>query len=193
MSAEARALLTHEEYFALELATGERHEYIAGRVYAMAGGSTTHGLISINTSTSLNMQLRAKPCFVYSSDVRVAIRQLDVYTYPDISVVCGEPQLDEKGGGVTNPIALVEILSPATARYDREGKFLRYQRLSSLQDYVLIAPDRPFLQRFSRDERGLWFWEAIEGLGSSLLLPSIDCQLPLAEVYAKVSFGEAAG
>ena len=187
MAAEPRRLLTHEEYFALEEATGQRYEYVAGRIYAMAGGSTTHGLISINTSTSRNVQLRSRPCFVYSSDVRVAIQELDIYTYPDSSVVCGEPRIDERGG-VTNPIALVEILSPAIARYDREGKFLRYQRLLSLQDSILIAQDRPFVQRFSRDERGLWFWETAVGLEATLAVPSIECQLPLDKIYAKVAF-----
>lgn len=192
MAAEPRAWLSHEEYFALERASDEKHEYVAGQVFAMVGGSPTHGLISVNASTTLNIQLRAKPCLVYSSDVRIAIRQADSYMYPDVSVVCGEPQFDGNNGGVINPTVVIEVLSPTTANYDQGQKFMRYQRLASLRNYILIAQDTPFIQCFSCDERGLWVWSGAEGLESTLALPSIECELALADVYAKVDFGQAA-
>ena len=190
MAAELRTLLSHKEYFALERTTGQRHEYVAGRVFAIVGGSPTHGLITVNASTTLNMQLRAKPCLVYSSDVRIAIRQSDSYMYPDTSVICGEPQFDGRNGSVLNPIAIVEVLSPSTAEYDQGQKFMRYQQITSLREYVLIAQDKLFIQCFSRDERGLWVWSAAEGLESSLALPSIECAVSLADVYNKVVFGK---
>jgi Uma2 family endonuclease len=192
MAAESRTLLSHEEYFTLEREGDEKHEYVAGEVFAMVGGSLAHSQISVNTSTALNVQLQAKPCIVNSSDLRVAIRQLDIYTYPDVSVVCGEPQFAERGSGLLNPTVIIEVLSPATERYDRGQKFLRYQRLTSLHDYVLIAQSGPLIERFSRDERGRWFWEGTDDLDTSIALPSIECALPLAEVYAKVVFGAAA-
>ena len=188
MAAEPKALLTHEEYFALERATGERHEYVAGRVFAMVGGSFEHGKIGINTSTALNNRLAAKPCIVQGGDFRIAIPRLDIYAYPDVSVVCGEPRFDQRSGGLLNPVVLVEVLSPSTAEYDQGQKFLRYQQIESLRDYVLIAQDRPFVRAFLRDERGRWIWSAVEGLDATLTLPSIECALPVAEIYAKVVF-----
>ena len=190
MAAERRTLLSHEEYFALERKTGQRYEYIAGRVFAMVGGSFAHGQIGINTSTTLDNQLAAKPCIVQGSDFRIAIPRLDMYTYPDVFVVCGEPQFERRNGGLLNPLVLIEVLSPSTADYDQGQKFLRSQQISSLREYVLIAQDKPFIRCFSRDERGLWVWSAADGLDASLALPSIDCVLALASVYKKVSFGE---
>ena len=191
MAAEPKALLTHEEYFALEQESGQRYEYVAGRVYAMVGGSFAHGQIGINTSTTLNNQLAAKPCIVQGGDYRIAIPRLDIYAYPDVSVVYGEPQFDHLNGGLLNPIVLIEVLSPSTASYDQGQKFLRYQQLASLREYVLIAQDTPFVQGFSRDERGLWVWSAAEGQDGLLALPAIDCVLQLATMYAKVRFEES--
>ena len=191
MAAEPKTLFSHEEYFALERERGQKYEFIAGQIVAMVGGSPTHGLITVNVSTALNIQLRTKPCLVYSSDVRIAIRQSDSYMYPDTSVVCGEPQFDGRNGGILNPIIIVEVLSPSTAGYDHGQKFLRYQQLASLRSYVLVSQDAPLIQCFSRDERGLWMWSASEGLEASLSLPSVDCDLSLAEIYNKVEFGEA--
>jgi Uma2 family endonuclease len=191
MAANPKALLTHEEYFALERETDQRYEYVAGRVYAMVGGSFVHGQIGINTSTTLNNQLATRPCIVQGSDYRIAIPRLDIYTYPDISVVCGEPQFDNSNSGLLNPIVVIEVLSPSTASYDQGQKFLRYQQLASLREYVLIAQDKPFIQSFSRDERGLWVWSAAEGLEGVLSLPSIECNLALATIYAKVRFEDA--
>lgn len=193
MEAEARALLTHEAYFALERATGERHEYVAGRVYAMVGGTGPHSEIAANTIMTLGVQLRQRPCKVYTSDLRIAIRQADIYAYPDLSVVCGEPQFTARGMALLNPTVIFEILSPSTAAYDQGLKFLRYQQIASLRDYVLVEQHTPFVRAFSRDEQGRWVWSAAEGMEATLALPSIDCQLPLVEVYAKVDFAEAAG
>ncbi len=193
MAAEPRTLLSHEEYFALERESNVKHEYVAGQIIAMVGGSPTHGVITVNASTTLNMQLRAKSCLVYSSDVRIAIRQADSYMYPDVSVVCGDHQFDGRNSGLLNPIVIIEVLSPSTAEYDHGQKFMRYQRLTSLRNYILIAQDAPFILCFSRDERGLWVWPAAEGLDTSLALTSIECELALAEVYAKVDFGRATG
>ncbi|HEY8600752.1 MAG TPA: Uma2 family endonuclease [Thermomicrobiales bacterium] len=188
MAAEPRTLLSHEDYFALEREHGQKYEFIAGRVFAMVGGSFAHGQIAINTSTTLDNQLAAKPCIVQGSDFRIAIPRLDMYTYPNVFVVCGEPQFERSNGGLINPIVSIEVLSPSTADYDQGQKFLRYQQIASLREYVLIAQDKPFIQSFSRDERGLWVWSAADGLEASLALPSIGCVLELASVYKKVSF-----
>lgn len=192
MAAEPRVLLSHEEYFALERASDEKHEYVAGEVFAMVGGSPNHSEISGNTITTLNMQLRKRGCKVYTSDLRVAIQRLDVYTYPDVTVVCGERQFDGNGG-LLNPTVLIEVLSPATERYDRGKKFMRYQRLASLREYVLISQAYPFIERLSRLENGQWSRDFADDLSSTIALPSIDCALSLAEVYAEVTFDETNG
>lgn len=191
MAAEPTALLTHEEYFALERATGERHEYVAGQVYAMVGGTGPHSEIAANTIITLGVRLRQRPCRVYTSDMRIAIGKADMYVYPDLSVACGEPQFTARGTALLNPTVIIEVLSPSTARYDQGQKFLRYQQIESLRDYVLIEQDMPFVQVFSRDDQGRWVWSAAEGMEATLALPSIGCGLPLAEVYAKVVFEEA--
>ncbi len=151
MAAAPRTLLSHEEYFALERDSEEKHEYVAGEIFAMVGGSSTHSEISGNTITTLNLQLRGRGCKVYTSDLRVSIQRLNIYTYPDVTVVCGERQFDGNGG-LLNPAVLIEVLSPATERYDRGKKFMRYQRLASLREYVLISQAYPFIERFSRPE-----------------------------------------
>jgi Uma2 family endonuclease len=188
MVAEPRTLITREEYLALERASEQKHEYIAGEMVAMVGGSPKHSQIAVNTSTTLNMQLRARPCIVYSSDLRVAIRTMDVYTYPDVTVVCGEPRFDSDGDGLLNPMVIVEVLSPGTEGYDRGRKFLRYQRIQSFREYVLISQDSPVVERFARQPDGQWLWSATENLDESVALLSIDCTLALADVYAKVVF-----
>ena len=192
MAAERRALLSHEEYFALERESEEKHEYVAGEVFAMVGGSPTHSEIAANVIVALSPQLRKRGCKVYTSDLRIAIQHLDIYTYPDVTIVCGERQFDGSVG-LLNPTVVIEVLSPATERYDRGKKFMRYQRLVSLREYVLIAQAYPFIERFSRLDNGLWSRDFADDLGSAIALPSIDCALSLAEVYAEVTFDEASG
>ncbi|HEY8599075.1 MAG TPA: Uma2 family endonuclease, partial [Thermomicrobiales bacterium] len=169
------------------------HEYVAGKVFAMVGGSPTDSEIAPNVITALGPQLRKRGCKVYTSDLRVAIPHLDIYTYPDVTVVCGERQFDGKDGGLLNPTVLIEVLSPATERYDRGMKFGRYQRLASLREYVLIAQAYPFIERLSRLENDLWSRDFADDLGTAIALPSIDCALSLADVYAEVTFDEANG
>jgi Uma2 family endonuclease len=145
MVAVQSPLLTPEEYLAIERDSAEKHEYVAGEVVAMAGASRRHNLIQTDTGTSLNVQLRDRPCEVYPSDMRVKVSTLGIYTYPDITVVCGEPDLeDAEQDTLLNPTVIIEVLSPATERYDRGLKFHRYQLIPSLRDYLLIAQDRPW-------------------------------------------------
>lgn len=117
---------------------------------------------------------------------------MDVYTYPDVTVVYGEPQFDGAGDGLLNPTVSVEVLSPATESYDRGREFLRYQRIPSFREYVPIAQDGPLIERFSRQPDGQWLWSANDSLDDAIALPSIDCTLALADIYAKIVFDTAA-
>lgn len=189
MSAPPKQRYTVDEYFAIERSSDVRHEFIDGEIYAMSGGSSAHSQISQNTASSLHYQLRDQPCIVYNSDMRVKINNRD-YTYPDIPVVCGEPQVENEKHTLLNPTLIVEVLSPSTANYDRGEKFDRYRTLESLQEYVLIAQDEARVERFLRQNngKGEWLYAAAVGLEATLTLPSIGCTLALTDVYAKVDF-----
>ena len=188
-------LCTPEEYLAYERDAFERHEWIDGTIYAMAGESPEHSLISANSISILNTQLRGKPCAVYSPNMKVYSRlSSDVglkglFSYPDCTVVCGEAQFhDEHRDILTNPRVVIEVLSPTTERYDRGKKFLRYQQNSSMTDYVMIAQAYPSIEHYARQEDGNWLYSVTTELTASVALESIECTLPLADVYDRIVF-----
>jgi Uma2 family endonuclease len=192
MVAVRSPLLTPEEYLHFERASAEKHEYVAGEVIAMTGASRRHNLIQSTTITSLNNLLGTRPCEVYPSDMRVKVGALGIYTYPDITVVCGEPELeDTEQDTLLNPTVIIEILSPSTASYDRGLKFHRYQLIPSLRDYLLISQDRPLVERYTRADDGRWSPTTSEGMDATVELPGIGCTLALAEIYRKVRFDHA--
>jgi Uma2 family endonuclease len=160
----------------------ERYEFVGGRLRMMAGGSEDHNDIQINLLTSLKRRLQGGPCKPNGSDLLVRIDDL-TGRFPDASVTCGR----EGGHAVTAPIAIFEILSPATELSDRTEKRRDYQRLESLRHYVLIAQDAPRIEVFGRSARG-WRFEEIEGLDAVLPLEALGITLPLAEVYDGLSF-----
>ena len=182
-------VMTPEAYLAFERASAEKHEYYDGEVYAMTGASATHNLIVGNVVASLHAQLRQRPCLVYPSDMRVKTLSTILYTYPDVSVVCGEPQFEDAAADtLLNPAVIVEVLSPSTERYDRGKKFQHYRTLVSLQEYVLIAQDGPRIERFTRQADDTWLLADAAEMGAALALESIQCNLALADVYEKVTF-----
>jgi Uma2 family endonuclease len=194
MVAQPIAAMTEEEYLAFERASDARHEFLDGRVYAMAGASVDHGRIIQNTSSSLFNQLGDGPCEAITNDLRVRVSATQLNTYPDIVVVCGEPELtDDRQDTLLNPTVLIEVLSPSTEAYDRGAKWLHYQRIESLREYVLIAQDAPAIEHYVRQGDGSWRYEATIGLGSSVTLPSLGCALALAIVYRRVTFDRSDG
>jgi Uma2 family endonuclease len=192
MSAAPRTYLTPEEYLARERLAETKSEYYDGETFAMSGGSEEHSLIATNAATELNLQLRERPCKVYNSDMRVQVAEEGPFTYPDVTVVCGEAQFaDAEVDTLLNPTLIVEVLSPTTELWDRGGKFEQYRQRESLQEYVLIAQDRPHAERFSRQPDGQWLLAEVNGLEAVLALPAIGCELALAQVYHKVTFPAA--
>jgi Uma2 family endonuclease len=188
MSLQTRPRLTPEEYLALERAAETRSEFFNGVMFAMAGASEEHVLIVVNVAGELRAQLRGRPCRTYSTDMRVKVSETGLYTYPDVVVVCGEPQFDdEHRDTLLNPTAIIEVLSPSTEAYDRGEKFAHYQRRASLHEYVLIAQDRYRVEHYVRQPDGQWLYSETRGLDGTLHLPSIGCDLALAEVYDKVT------
>jgi len=142
--------MSESEYLEFERKNETKHEFMDGEVFAMTGASRAHNLISIQTAALLINQLRGKNCEVYAADMRVKISSKK-YLYPDVSVVCGEVQLsDDKFDNLLNPTVIIEVLSDTTEAYDRGTKFQNYRKLESLQEYVLIAQDKPYIERYMR-------------------------------------------
>jgi Uma2 family endonuclease len=174
---------TFAEYLARERASETKHELINGDIYAMAGGTLRHGLLSLNVGAELRAQLRDRPCRVFNSDVRVRVLETGLATYPDVSVVCGKVALDpEDENSLANPVVLVEVLSPSTESYDRNAKFAHYRRIPSLREYVLISQDEQHIEHYRRNEDGTWTLRDVRPPGA-VELASIGCSLSLAELY----------
>lgn len=176
---------TFDEYLMLEADSGAKHEYFAGQVWAMAGGTPEHAAVSMNVGTLLTNALRGKPCRVYSSDLRIRIHATSLGTYPDVTVVCGPVALDPedpKNHTVSNPCVIVEVLSPSTEDYDRGEKLGHYKQIPSLTEVVLIAHDRQEVEIVRREPDGSWS-RAIVRAGEIAQLTSIDCDLPVEEIY----------
>jgi Uma2 family endonuclease len=156
---------------------------------AMPGGSYEHSLIIVNLIQAIGRHLR-RPYKVLSSDMRVLVPAVGLYTYADVVVLRGEPTLsDRHRDNLTNPAVIIEVLSPSTESYDRGRKFRQYQGLESLQEYILVSQDRPKVEQFLRqDDREHWLPTVVTDLSASIVLPSIGCQLALADIYDQVRF-----
>lgn len=196
---KSEPLYTEAEYLALERESEERHEYLDGRIYLMAGESPEHGEICMNLSRIISTQLLGKPCRARSKDTKVRSGPVlkaqrstkGLYSYPDLLVVCGEMQFHDKHRDVLlNPKVIIEVLSPATEAFDRGEKFLRYRTyLESLTDYVVVAQSMALVEHFTRQPNNQWLIAATATeLSQSVALTSIDCVLRLNEVYDRIVF-----
>lgn len=180
--AEAAPRMTYPEYLRREETSEVKHEFVAGAVYAMAGGTVEHGRLAMAVGYELRRQLEGRECVILSSDVRVRIAPTDRSTYPDVTVVCGavERAADDEEA-VTNPTILVEVLSESTERADRGEKWAHYRRLTSLRWYVLVSQTERRLEAYRR-EGDLWvFHEA--GPGARLSHPELDVALDVDALY----------
>ena len=187
----AQAIFTPEEYLARERKALDKSEYRDGQIYTMPGASRKHNLITGNTLAELHVQLRNRVCEVYPSDMRVKVSSTGTYTYPDVVVVCEEPQFEDSYfDTLLNPTVLIEVLSPSTAAYDRGEKFASYQKLDSLCEYVLISQDRVRVEYYLRQQQ-TWDLTEFHSLSDVFQLVSIACELSLQAIYAKVQFPEA--
>src|SRR5262245_7942569 len=189
MAAQPRVYLTIAEYLARERAGDTKHEFFAGQVYALAGGSEQHNLIAGNVLASLHAQVRKRSCTVYPSDMRLKIPHTNLYTYADISVVCGQAQFEDVQRDILlNPNVIVEVLSPSTENYDRGKKFQNYRTLDSAHEYLLIAQDTYHIEHYIRQPDNQWLLSEADSLDATIELPTINCTLALADVYEKVTF-----
>jgi len=192
MSQQIKSYVSPEEYLALERKAEYKSEYLHGEIFAMTGASRKHNLIAVNTASSLNQQLRGRPCEVYVSDMRVKVAASGLYTYPDVVVVCGPPHFeDDYRDTLLNPTVLFEILSKSTERYDRIAKSDYYRALESLTEHFLIAQDEVHVEQYVKQGDGRWSLIDFRSVDATIELHSIGCSLALRDVYDKVSLDKA--
>jgi Uma2 family endonuclease len=188
MASQPLPLLSAAEYFALERESPQKHEYFRGELFAMAGGSFRHSQISSAFIGELRARLKGSGCHVLNSDMRICVDPSGLCTYPDISVVCGNPQfLDERSDTLLNPVLLIEVLSPSTERHDRAFKFSQYMKLASLREYALVSQAEPRVELYRRVETGHWLAADWRGLQATCEFSSVNCRVPLADIYNDVS------
>ncbi len=201
MSAAPR-VYTAAEYLEFERASEGKHEFVNGHIYPMRGGSDTdrasgmsggtdaHALIGWNVLAAFHAAFRGRACRAHTSDMRMKILDTGMYTYPDVSALCGRPELEDgRRDTLLNPSLVIEVLSPSTEDYDRGDKFAHYRRLASLREYVLVAQDRPHVERYVRAGDG-WVLTEFDRLDDVVALPSVDATLVLRDVYERVEFTE---
>ncbi len=177
---------TSAEYLTYEREAETKHEYIEGQILAMSGGSRDYARISMSLARALSNQTSSGPCEIYGSDLRVKVTARGMYTYPDVSVVCGEEQFDDaQADTLLNPTLIVEVLSRSTEAYDRGVKFDYYRAIPSLQEYLLVSQDGVLVEHFAR-AADTWVLTAISDLNAVVRLPAIGCTLAPAEIYRKV-------
>jgi len=189
MSAPAQPRLTPEQYLDAERSAELRHEYYNGHIYAMSGGSYQHAQIIGGLVRELGNALKKRPCSVVPSDLRLRVSPDGLYTYPDVVVICGDPRFaDDRRDTLLNPALIVEVLSPSTEAYDRGFKSAQYRTVESLEEYALVSQAEPRVEVFHRQPGGHWMLSEAVGLEAVCHFESLDCAIPLAEIYARVTF-----
>lgn len=187
MTAQPERLWTVTEYLTSERSSDIKHEFFGGEIFAMAGASAAHNIITANIVASLHRQVLHRNCTVFPSDMRLKVVQHTLYTYPDITVVCGDIDYEDNEQDILlNPTVIIEVLSPSTENYDRGKKSHYYRTIPSLQEYLLVAQDSQHIEQFMRYSEHQWLFAEITSEGEDIYLSSIDCTLTLVEVYNKV-------
>lgn len=176
-----------EEYLAMENAAVEKHEYYRGEIFAMSGAKVAHNQISGNLYASLHNKLKGNNCRPYNSDQRIHIKANTLFTYPDISIVCGEIiTLDNDNWNVTNPTIIMEVLSPSTKNYDRGEKFMLYRDIPTLKEYILVDSESIHLEVFRLNDLHRWELEEYNSLQGNLHIKAINEIISVADIYESV-------
>jgi Uma2 family endonuclease len=189
MSTQPKHLVTVEEYLAAEAASVQRHEYLDGEVFAMAGASPRHSVISVNLSSALNAQLRDSNSNVRNGDMRLRTSPTGLYSYADVVISCAPERFDRDT--LLNPIVIIEVLSETTGNYDRSLKFERYRQIPSFREYLVVAQDRVYVEHHVRSdssEKIAWTMREFTSLEDVISLESVGANLPCSAIYAEVNF-----
>ncbi len=191
MASNPKTYFTPEEYLELERQAEYKSEYYKGEIFAMAGASPRHNLLTANIVGELRAKLKGKPGAVVSADLLVKTSKTGLHTYPDVVVVCGKPTLDEKEKRILlNPTIIVEVLSQSTKDYDRGGKFEAYREIESFTEYILVAQERFHVEHFAKQSDGSWVMRETDSFEDSIKLQTLDSELSLQEIYYNFDFFE---
>jgi Uma2 family endonuclease len=187
MSAQTIKMYSQEEYLELERAAEYKSEYYRGEIFAMSGASHAHNRINENLSIVIGSFLWGKSCESFSRDLRVHIPQNTLYTYPDLIISCRDPEFqDHHEDTLLNPTAILEILSPSTARYDRAKKFRLYTDIPTLKEYILIGSTKVSAEVFRRDENGVWkLCSESYDIDGSIEIACIGLTLKMSDIYSR--------
>lgn len=192
---KAKKKLTEDEYLDLEADAEFKSEFYNGEMFAMAGANRAHNTIKDNLIVEIGIRLKGGTCRTYSSDMRVKVKRTGLYTYPDIVIVCGEPEIEHRRGLDTllNPRIVIEVLSKTTEGYDRGSKFRQYKRLASVQEYVIVSSDRVCIDRFVRQDDEQWLLTTFDKPSGKMAMASVPVRIPLADIYRDVELPESPG
>lgn len=199
MAVQTKPFITPEEYLERERQAEYKSEYYNGEIFplgasrgtdpaSMAGAQRNHVLLVSQVVTALNNALQKRTCLVFPTDMRVHVAAYELYTYPDVAVVCGEERyLDEQHDTLLNPVLIVEVLSRSTERYDRGQKFAFYRSIPSLREYVLVSQRQKLVEVFRKNEEGLWVLHEYDTERGAVVLEAVGCTLDLDALYANVT------
>lgn len=191
MSTQKIKKLTPEEYLDIERNAECKSEYYNGEMFALAGASYVHNRITRNISKALGLQLKGTKCEEFQSDLKIKEKISGLFTYPDIVVICGEPEFyDEEKDVVVNPTVIMEVLSKSTETYDRGFKFELYRRINTLKHYFMVSQDKISIEYYSRNDDDSWILKEFKDLNQNIEMKSIGCILELKDVYYKVDLKE---
>ncbi|MEZ4528738.1 MAG: Uma2 family endonuclease [Desulfobacterales bacterium] len=186
---EKKLFYTKNEYLEMEAAADCRSEYYSGEIFAMSGGTPRHSIICLNLNRGIWEATRDKDCTGFESNMKVEIAPADAYVYPDVSVVCGEIELAENTrDAITNPVLIIEVLSPGTESFDRGMKFEYYRMLASVKEYVMVSQDQPRVETYFRQDENIWQYRVVRGLDQTAVLQSLEYKIALKDIYHKVLF-----
>ncbi|MDQ7024987.1 MAG: Uma2 family endonuclease [Anaerolineae bacterium] len=180
--------MTEAEYLQFEENSDTKHEFVNGEIIAMTGASWKHGAICTNLSIAIGRQLINKDCMLFAGDLRLKVVSTVSYRYPDVMVICGEPEfVDKRVDTISNPILIIEVQSPSTELIDRNPKLREYRQLDTVQEYLLVTQNEARIERFLRQDTDSWLYTETVGLENNIALPSIGCVIALSDVYNKLT------
>ncbi len=188
MGNAAKKLMTVAGYLDFERESFEKHEFYNGEIYAMTGAKERHNLIVSNLIATIGIQIKNKPYVIFPPSMRVVIDEYRHYTYPDVTLVCGERKfLDNKNDCLLNPNVIVEVLSDSTERYDRGKKFEAYRNIISLKEYMLVSSEHRKMELFTKTTDGKWLFSE-NTQEDTIIIPTLDLTLILSDIYDRVEF-----
>jgi Uma2 family endonuclease len=182
--AYGKSKLSIDEYLEFEKTSEEKHEYYQGELFVMSGPKVAHNIVAGNIYGELKQRLKGKACRPFNSDQRIYIPQNSLFTYPDISIICGEIiTLNNDDWNIINPSVIIEVLSPGTKDYDRGGKFKLYRDIATLKEFILVDSEAVNIEAFRINDSGYWELEEYKNSDTALLVKTVEVTIPIAEIY----------